>query len=290
MNPIPELFLLTGILAAAPLRAQNTGERDFVESLNLVREAVSAASLRAGNPSPPGSLSVEKFHLVLDRVERVYTPILRARRMRLVFWREWDNDSLQAEAKVMEDSDGFDAVVQVSGGLARHPAMTEDSFSLVVCHELGHHVGGAIEGQADYFAAMKCMRRLHAADDNARLMAGREVPQRVAALCRQAFARENDIALCGRIALAGRQAAYFMADKRGVSRPSLDTPDRTVARETYVNGAPAPQCRLDTYLAGAVCDVGLEEDFSLEDNDPGACTPRRGFAEGARPRCWYASP
>jgi hypothetical protein len=29
------------------------------------------------------------------------------------------------------------------GGLARHELVTDDGFMMVVCHETGHHLGGA---------------------------------------------------------------------------------------------------------------------------------------------------
>ena len=64
--------------------------------------------------------------------------------------------------------------VHMYGGLARHQAVTADGFALVVCHELGHHLGGAPqkvdwfgrlrwasnEGQADYWGTAKCFRKL----------------------------------------------------------------------------------------------------------------------------------
>src|SRR6478609_9034269 len=60
--------------------------------------------------------------------------------------------------------------VHMYGGLARRPEVTPDGFTLVVCHEVGHHFGGypfvrdaywaANDGQADYFSTLACARRL----------------------------------------------------------------------------------------------------------------------------------
>ena len=34
-------------------------------------------------------------------------------------------------------------IINLYGGLARHPLITEDAYALVICHEIGHHIGGA---------------------------------------------------------------------------------------------------------------------------------------------------
>jgi len=69
------------------------------------------------------------------------------------------------------------------GGLARHETMTPDGFATVVCHELGHHLGGvpkkfswfgnswaSNEGQADYFGIMKCLRKMFEHEDNVKIV------------------------------------------------------------------------------------------------------------------------
>ena len=65
--------------------------------------------------------------------------------------------------------------VSIMGGNLTNEYMTLDSLALLVCHELGHFLGGApkriyldpeedqewntVEGQADYFSTLKCMKR-----------------------------------------------------------------------------------------------------------------------------------
>ena len=59
-------------------------------------------------------------------------------------------------------------IVNMYGGLARRPEITPDGFAMVLCHELGHHMGGfpfvsgwaANEGQSDLFATLSCGRIL----------------------------------------------------------------------------------------------------------------------------------
>lgn len=229
----------------------------------------------------------------------VYGPIVASKEgfKGLVLWRQWDSDAVQAEAMRMEDRQGVEGVIRFPGGLARHKAMTVDAFATVVCHEIGHHVGGApslwgrsIEGQADYFASLKCLRRTFAQDDNIAIMAERTVHPTPAALCAEAFGSPAEVALCERIAMAGKQSSVFLAEKRGVAHPDFDTPDPTIVDRHYIRGTPAPQCRLDTYLAGAICQEGLYEDLNPKDAAPGTCTRAEGRTVGARPRCWFAPP
>ena len=90
----------------------------------------------------------------------------------LTFEDSWDNDRVNAYCtRDLNDN----PVVKVMGGMARHPEMTEDALLLIVCHELGHYMGGtpkaprgnseklswsSIEGQADYFATAKCLPKI----------------------------------------------------------------------------------------------------------------------------------
>jgi len=71
--------------------------------------------------------------------------------------------------------------------------------------------------------------------------------------------------------------------------PAFDTPDPNVVAETD-DSHPATQCRLDTYLQGALCTKPVSEAFSDEDPAPGACTRSQGYAVGMRPLCWYKPP
>ncbi|GAB4420954.1 MAG: hypothetical protein OHK0056_31630 [Bacteriovoracaceae bacterium] len=61
--------------------------------------------------------------------------------------------------------------LMILGGTARIEGMTRDAYAAIVCHELGHILGGeprqsisgaewsSAEGQSDYFAASNCLPR-----------------------------------------------------------------------------------------------------------------------------------
>jgi hypothetical protein len=183
--------------------------------------------------------------------------------------------------------------INMFGGLARHPMITPDGFMLVVCHELAHHIGGlpragwaAVEGQSDYFGTMKCMRRILENDDNQSIISKMSIDLEATVKCQQVYKNQNEIALCQRIAMAGKSLALLLGDIAGTTKISFDTPDKT----EVVNTSPAhpdTQCRLDTLFQGILCDKSWDQDVSEDNSITGVCTDRSKDTLGARPLCWY---
>ena len=204
----------------------------------------------------------------------------------------WSIDTFQALGGRLENTVEF----TFYGGLLTGE-MDEDTLKVVVCHELGHVLGGypevpdypypknSVEGQADYFATAKCLKRVFANDDNQALMQRVELPRSITTPCGQVYHdSERDIALCQRSLWAAVRAFQFMYRDPGLS---FDVPEATVAHETSTS-YPAPQCRLDSLKAGALCPISDLIGFSFSDPSAGAC--RAQVAEealGARPRCWF---
>lgn len=120
-----------------------------------------------------------------------------------------------------------EVLIQVMGGMLMHPQMSDETFKLLLCHELGHLLGGpplksrngwsSTEGQADYYSSLECVRKLNF-DEKTFI--------------------ESALALTRIYAEVTRERL-----------PRLDTCDeRKVERTNY--GYPPVQCRLDTLLAG----------------------------------------
>jgi hypothetical protein len=187
------------------------------------------------------------------------------------------------------------------GGLARHPAITEDAFATVVCHELGHQIGGAPkkkdptagsawasnEGQADYFATLKCLRRVFAADRNVDVIKKLNVPADVKKRCSDNFSNPEETAVCIRTTVAGIALGNLFKDLSGGTKAlSISTPDKSVVKVTF-DAHPEAQCRVDTYFQGSMCDKALSEDVSDKDENIGTCTKRNGDSVGNRPLCWF---
>lgn len=236
-------------------------------------------------------MTEEKFNAIIDKVITPYKSIVAKKLGILKVSRKWKDGTVNASAMRL----GPVWLVNMYGGLARHQYVTDDAFALVVCHELGHHLGGAPkvsmiinrwatnEGQADYFGAMKCFRRVFMNDDNQKIISTMNVPSLVQNQCEKSFSSENEIALCIRTAMAGKSLALLLGSGRSIS---FKTPDTSVVERTY-NRHPQAQCRLDTYYQGALCDRDIDEKVSNRDPNKGVCTRRSNYETGIRPLCWY---
>lgn len=253
-----------------------------------------------GAPVPVGAKNAniateDDFNKVISSVTDIYAPLVAEMGGELIVNRKWTDNTANANAT----RSGKKWTINMYGGLARHAAITPDGFALVVCHELGHHIGGAPkvggllgwlngwasnEGQSDYFASLKCLRRVWMNEDNAALMRNVTIPEALRSSCDAAYRDVGDRALCQRIGMAGLSTATFLAGS-GVA-PKFETPDAGVVRSTN-DKHPAAQCRLDTYLQGVMCEKSFNEDVSQTDEKQGTCHPSLGSTTGNRPLCWF---
>ena len=236
-------------------------------------------------------MTEERFLAIVKSVSDIYAPIVAAKGGILSMNNRWTDDTVNASAQRM----GKKWVVNMYGGLARHPLTTDDGFALVVCHELGHHIGGAPrkgtswaanEGQADYFGAMKCLRRVLDKEDNIAAISKMTIDAEATKQCEMVYKNASEIALCQRIAMAGKSLGSLLGSLGGSSSVSFTTPDVSIVTSTN-DAHPAAQCRLDTYFNGILCDKSFDQDTSTTDPKVGTCISRDGYKVGPRPLCWY---
>jgi hypothetical protein len=255
---------------------------------------------------PPNSMNIpakpyktiqeNMFNEVITRAEKFYAPIFAADGLTFQVNRLWSDGTVNASAI----QKGKIAEVNMYGGLARHPLVTADAFALVLCHEIGHHLGGAPkykrfftttwasdEGQSDYFATLKCSREMFKNDDNQAIMSKVAVPALVTEKCQKTFDSSGDIALCQRSAMAGAALANTLGSLNNLPEAKFDSPDTSKVSKTN-HAHPAAQCRLDTYFAGAICEVAKETSLSDTDETVGTCNIQKNFETGVRPLCWFA--
>ena len=237
---------------------------------------------------------------ILAQIFTAFFPIVKNLGAQLILTPEWQNQEIGAFASQNDNR----WIVKVTGGLARHSDMTIDALTLIICHELGHHLGGApkipftkgnwssAEGQSDYFATLKCVRRLWSNDDNNEIVtasnAYANLPQSVSTSCIERFEESNSVALCIRTALASLQVSKYLAQISGAPRPLFESPDRTRAPST-IWYHPSIQCRLDTFFQGALCEANYRDPLG-ERPSRGACTRISRQSVGSRPLCWYRPP
>lgn len=283
------LALVAGLLLSSPAYTCDMhGTSGIVEDNNLW--------ISPSDKSANKTMTEDRFNGIINDVEAIYSPIISALGKTLEIERKWTDGTVNAYAQQV----GNTWKVSMFGGLARHNTITEDAFAVVVCHELGHHLGGfpkkrswwgsswaSNEGQADYFGTSKCFRKYAEKDDNVAMMSGVSLPQVVLDKCSANFANAEEVAICHRGALAGLSLAnLFNALANSNTELKYETPDTRVVSSTNDNH-PAAQCRLDTYFNGSLCDKSAYDDVSDSDALVGTCNRVDGYSDGVRPLCWY---
>jgi hypothetical protein len=240
----------------------------------------------------------EQFIDVIKQVDFLYDEEVTNAGKKLVFTPRWEDGTVNAFARQVQDT----WEVHMFGGLARHPKITEDGFALVVCHEMGHHLGGSPrkksdtnrlswasnEGQADYWGAMKCLRRYFQKQGNNILKVQRmNIPSQVKNNCAGRFFDKEEQAICLRASMAGKSVASLFHSLRQLSRPlEFHTFDSRIVETTY-DGHPMPQCRLDTFYSASLCAVPTYASVDSQDPNQGVCSRQNGHEQGFRPLCWY---
>lgn len=237
------------------------------------------------------SLTEEKFRATLKDFQQKFVPEVKQKhKAQLLVYGQWTSDTINAYAE--RDMDAW--IITIYGGMARHKELTIDGLQLILCHELGHHLGGApkkgtnrwssAEGQADYFATMKCLRKWWKEET----WIEPSIPDYVIAECAQSYSTQADQRLCQRISLVGLSVAKMFQALHQEALPRFETPDTNQVSRTNPLHSNA-QCRLDTYFQGALCPVSEGIDFTYADEKMGACHPLLGDDRGIRPGCWYAT-
>lgn len=239
------------------------------------------------------SIIKEEFDRAIEKVAAIYSPTFTAQGRTLQILALWEDGTVNASA---DRKPGNISEVRMFGGLARHPKVTTDGFMMVLCHEIGHHLGGAPkkgakpwasnEGASDYFASLKCAREVWKDEDNQSKVASMEIPLTVTQKCQKAFDSSFDLAICKRSAMAGKSISDTLGVLNSTGDTDFDKPTTAVVTRTF-DGHPDAQCRLDTYFAGAVCSKS--KDIAPSNSDPrvGSCSQENGETLGIRPLCWY---
>lgn len=243
-----------------------------------------------------GGLTELETHQLIKRFKLIMTPIVKTQLDKdLIVTLDWEDASVGARTTRDDDNN---PVIMMLGGMARHPEMTRDGLLTILCHEIGHHLGGApkkfrgrtqlrswssAEGQSDYYASLYCLPKIF----------NEETSLSDTSLSFPKSSRESVVMKCGnnllcqRIALAGLTVGRLFASlKDYYDMPSFQETDPTEVWETNYGHA-TPQCRLDTILAGANCSVSSSKKLDPVDPTIGTCSRALNSSRGVRPLCWY---
>jgi hypothetical protein len=217
-------------------------------------------------PDAQSGMTEEEFNAVLDDFEVTAKPLVDAegKGAVIVVKRLWTDNTINASTY----PSGNKYIINSYGGFARYPGMTKSAYMMIMCHELGHHLGNApkygnntewaaIEGQSDYWATLKCYKLF------------------------KPLGYDSDEGM--------KTLATILAKLNGAkTMPSLETPDTTEVK-VMSERHPKAQCRLDTSKAGDECEASGD----MDEDDPaiGSChnydTDKKAVGLGNRPRCWF---
>jgi len=249
----------------------------------------------SAEPPNTNGMTKEKFMSIIDHVTEIFQPSFAKVGAILTVNKRWDDKNEDIYAAQWPNGNWR---VTMTGGFARNPLITEDGFIAALCHEIGHHIGGAprsdnnkywssTEGQADYFATLKCFKKVMETEDNIAIVAKMKIDSEVTLQCSNVYKTPQDIALCQRTAMAGKSVAVLIASRSETPDIKFSTPDRSRVAKT-MEDAPYPQCRLDTFFQGTLCDKPISEEVSKDSASVGTCTAKDGVTLGLRPVCWYS--
>lgn len=268
----------------------------------------------------PAAISEQEFMARVTEVQNSYKGLVQSLGGKLSVKGNWRNDTPNARAAQLFGTWS----VEITGGLARRPELTGDALTLILCHEVGHHLGGfpfvnngpgpipigetwaAAEGQADYFSTHVCSRRLWAQDlaENSKFRGMVSPAAKLA--CDGVWESREDQDLCYRTSVAVTSMIATMASLMGKPMPEFSTPDPTAVDKTFL-GHPDPQCRMDTTFQASLCRAtwdplmipgrgpkgGSNDLRSERESAERTCTKLSGFdgpfpmGAGKRSRCWF---
>ena len=236
-------------------------------------------------------MTEQDFNNIIDGVTKYYAPIVEKFGATLIVNHLWTNKTVNAQAY----QEGNNWYVNMYGGLARRSEITFDGFAMVLCHEIGHHLGGfpandwaAYEGQADYFAMHSCAKTIWGVTEkeDGEESVIEDVNSEAKSLCDK-YAK-NDKQLCYREINAGLSLATLLGTLGGTPNVSISTPDKSVVKHTD-SAHPKAQCRLDTYVAGTLCEIKWDNRVipQTESESNLYLCSNKDYTIQARPKCWF---
>ena len=283
---LKNIIFLTALLEASSLIACPIATFEHQMSSNAITEEERLAS----------KINEADFDLLVERISETFTGLFKKQGLKLKISANWNNPKVNA----FSDQSGSTRYIYLFGGYARYPMMDKDTFLSVICHEVGHHLGGfpresgstwaSAEGQADYYSTLKCMKMILKDDiENEKIALSLDLPNEVKDQCRSQFIQDDDYFICLRSAKASEiygkiNASLATPDSR--KEISLLTPDKKRVASTNLS-YPLPQCRVDTKFQGALCNVDVNIPLGYDDENKGACSIKNGNTFGVRPTCWF---
>jgi hypothetical protein len=238
------------------------------------------------------SKSHDRFVEILNQVTPLYDQQIESMGVKFKVLYEWLGTTENARA--VKDYNNWS--IFFDGSLYVNDNITNDAFALAVCHEIGHLIGGApfingerysVEGQADFWAAAVCLRKYFKSYPTI------TTPTKPAQLkCDSEYGPSGEREICYRSIAAAEALSLFFARATPI-KPNLNSTDQHISSNTAYKH-PAPQCRLDTYVAASLCTpvAGSQDDllfFKKRLTTDFLCKGKEVEKIEKRPSCWFNS-
>lgn len=206
-------------------------------------------SLQAGK-------SEAEFRKIASDLQKVYAVDAKKNKETLVVNALWEDKTVNANCQRTYKK----VIINLYGGLYRNNAINSQGFALVAAHEASHAYAGkpyykgetlSTEGNSDHFSSKDGYWRL--APLNPSLNDKVNPSAFIKKTCSKYYGvQANDkYNICLNILIGGESLAGLLAQLNDDPMPDYETPDTTVVKKT-LESYPSIQCRLDSYLAGAI--------------------------------------
>jgi len=229
---------------------------------------------------------------IIDQFNLKFQKDFKQKNQNLIISNEWDDPMVNALAYQNLPN----AHIDLLGGMAKHKLITKRALKNILCHELGHHLGGnpyktlaeaswmSAEAQSDYFSTYECLRRINQGID----IDKNSIPPFLSQKCNERFSTDKDRNICIESIIGAKEMTLlFYAilsessySNSSVTKPSLEKRENFAIQNILTDNYPNLQCRLDTMIEGALCDETCKK-MQLHPNL--VIAPFSGF----RPSCWF---
>ncbi|KYG68472.1 hypothetical protein AZI87_04280 [Bdellovibrio bacteriovorus] len=248
------VFLLVALLAMAQTPRVLLKSRTSERQVQVQESKSNYFYLPVGSKNVSNLTEVDYATLIGQFLVKNFAKVQTATGKNLVIPYEWQSPYFAAFAQQKEDS------MQISlwGGMARAPGATKAALAAILCHELGHIIGGeprqtipgsdwaSTEGQSDFYAASNCLPELLTA-----------YPELVPVIEDDVRKACDQNTLCERSMQAGLEMIRFVQQYsyRDYVPVNINTP-AAATNELVRNTYPSDQCRLDSFVQGSLCQLG----------------------------------
>lgn len=205
-------------------------------------------------------ITEQQFLTTIHEIHALYFPMSQDLGRPMEIFHDWKMPYFSAWAS------NLDQVFKINfwGGFARLPSMSIETWEFVVCHEVGHIVGGepmednkllndfSAEGQSDYFAITECLPHYYRTFARTQFDRSRSTKFELET-CNKRYKNTIDQNICLKTLKAGRDFSHILRESGHTDDPTSYHTPAPHTDETIDSSYPSPQCRLDSFLTGALC-------------------------------------